>query len=193
MPRSWIPWLTIKEHNQLDRFVRVPSDLRRYLEYNAQLKKKHGSVMDFVVKERLRWTDLESKDIAPFNDPATGDIKILYNDWPYGIDERIIHLVVWTKFDLPDDPNTKELTTEMRREIDEYVNKKFGHSVPKKNVSRLEDKDDVNEVSDAAKGDLVQELEVIEVDTLNGKSGYLLGALALKRTASTAPDNLKYN
>ncbi len=65
-----------------------------------------------------------------------GDIKILYNDWPYGIDERIVHLVVWTKFDLPDDPNTKELTTEMRREIDEYVNKTFGHAVPKENVSR---------------------------------------------------------
>ena len=96
-----------------------------------------------------------------------GDIKILYNDWPYGIDERIIHLVVWTKFDLPDDPNTRELTREMRREIDEYVNKTFCHAVPKENVSGLEHEDGVNEVSDAAKGDLVQELEVIEVDTLS--------------------------
>ncbi|KAL8755306.1 MAG: hypothetical protein Q9199_003746 [Rusavskia elegans] len=132
-----LTWPEVKkaiEDNQLDRFVRVPSDHRRYLEYNAQLKKKHGSVMDFVLKERLQWTDLEQKDPAPFRDPATGDIKILNNDWPYGIDKRIVHLVVWTKFDLPDDPDTKELTKEMRREIDEYVDRMFCQAVPKENV-----------------------------------------------------------
>ncbi|KAL8997299.1 MAG: hypothetical protein Q9169_003391 [Polycauliona sp. 2 TL-2023] len=149
-----LTWPEVKkaiEHNELDRFVRVPSDHRKYLEYNAQLKKKHGSVMEFVLKERLQWTGLEQQDPAPFRDPATGrcssidhvgqsvhtvvgDIKILYNDWPYGIDERIVHLVVWTKFDLPDDPDTQELTKEMRREIDEYVNETFCQLVPKENV-----------------------------------------------------------
>lgn len=29
-----------------------------------------------------------------------GDIKIIYNDWPYGIDKSIVHLCVWTKFPL---------------------------------------------------------------------------------------------
>lgn len=108
--------------------------------------------MEFILKERLQWTELEQKDPAPFRDPGTGarlsinpagyqadtvvgDIKILYNDWPYGIDERIVHLVVWTKFDLPDDPDTKELTQEMRREIDEYVDKTFCQAVAKENVS----------------------------------------------------------
>ncbi|KAL8686692.1 MAG: hypothetical protein Q9218_006931 [Villophora microphyllina] len=123
-----------EEENQLDRFVRVPSDHRRYLEYNAQLKKDHGSVMDYVVKERLRWTDLKPKDAAPFTDPNTTDIKILYNDWPYGIDKRIVHLVVWTKFDLPDDPNTKELALDMRAKIDDYVDRTFCQAVPKDNV-----------------------------------------------------------
>ncbi|KAL8808146.1 MAG: hypothetical protein Q9182_000210 [Xanthomendoza sp. 2 TL-2023] len=107
--------------------------------------------MNFVVKERLCWPDLNPKDTAPFKDPATGnppsttvvahklirrrvgDIKILYNDWPYGIDERIVHLVVWTKFSLPDDPSTQELTKEMRREIDEYVNRTFCQAVPRDN------------------------------------------------------------
>ncbi len=28
------------------------------------------------------------------------DIKIIYNDWPYGIDKSIVHLCVWTKFPL---------------------------------------------------------------------------------------------
>ena len=110
--------------------------------------------MDFVVKERLRWTDLKPTDAVPFSDPATsmlsptaqagfdvhitcvGDIKILYNDWPYGIDERIVHLVVWTKFDLPDDPDTKELTTAMSRDIDAYVDRTFRQAVPRENVGR---------------------------------------------------------
>ncbi|KAL8983887.1 MAG: hypothetical protein Q9205_002004 [Flavoplaca limonia] len=134
-----LTWPEVKqaiEQNQLDRLVRVPSDHRRYLEYNAKLKKKHGSVMNFVLQERLKWADLEQKDPAPFRDPATADIKTLYNDWPYGIDERIVHLVVWTKFDLPDDPDTKVLTKEMRGEIDEYVDKTFCQAVPKENVSR---------------------------------------------------------
>ncbi|KAL8802355.1 MAG: hypothetical protein Q9200_006607 [Gallowayella weberi] len=149
---SWDQVKKCIEDNQLDRFVRVPSDHRRYLEYNSQLKKEHGSVMNFVVKERLCWPDLNPKDTAPFNDPATGtspsttsaahkfirsrvgDIKILYNDWPYGIDERIVHLVVWTKFSLPDDPSTQELTKEMRREIDGYVDRTFCQVVPKENV-----------------------------------------------------------
>ncbi|KAI4205915.1 MAG: hypothetical protein LQ350_000100 [Teloschistes chrysophthalmus] len=132
-----LTWPEVKKviaDNQLDRFVRVPSDLRRYLEYNAQLKKEHGSVMDYVVKERLNWIDLKPTDAAPFTDPHTTDIKILYNDWPYGIDERIVHLVVWTKFDLPDDPSTKELALDMRAQIDDYVDKTFCQAVPKENV-----------------------------------------------------------
>lgn len=53
------------------------------------------------------------------------DIKILYNDWPYGVEQGIIHLVVWTKFELEDDPATDDLTPRARQEIDEYVNKTF--------------------------------------------------------------------
>ncbi|KAL8719136.1 MAG: hypothetical protein Q9225_003825 [Loekoesia sp. 1 TL-2023] len=90
--------------------------------------------MDFVVKERLQWSELNPTDAVPFSDPATSDIKILYNDWPYGIDERIVHLVVWTKFDLPDDPETKELAVAMRQEIDAYVDRTFRKAVPEENV-----------------------------------------------------------
>lgn len=53
------------------------------------------------------------------------DIKILYNDWPYGVEQGIIHLVVWTKFELEDDPAIDDLTPRARQEIDKYVNKTF--------------------------------------------------------------------
>ncbi|MCJ1413417.1 hypothetical protein MMC19_007522 [Ptychographa xylographoides] len=128
-------WREVKEiikTNRLDLLKRVPSDLRRYLEYNARLRKDYGSVMDFVVQERLQWKDLQPTCATPFSNHA--DIKILYNDWPYGIDKKIVHLVVWTKFELEDDPVTDDLTPEAREQINDYVNKTFGRRVPPENV-----------------------------------------------------------
>lgn len=64
------------------------------------------------------------------------DIKIIYNDWPYGIDRSIVHLCVWTKFPLDvdeKDPNG-DLTPEMREKIDAYVEKTFGSRVPAENI-----------------------------------------------------------
>lgn len=43
--------------------------------------------------------------------------------------------MVWTKFELPDDPSTKELASDMRAQIDDYVDKTFCQAVPEENVS----------------------------------------------------------
>ena len=61
--------------NRIDRFQRVPSDLRRYLEYTAQIKAEYGSVMRFVVKERLGWGDGDDdiRDLQPKGSPFTFD------------------------------------------------------------------------------------------------------------------------
>lgn len=53
------------------------------------------------------------------------DLKILCNDWPYGIDPRIVHLVVWVKFDFAEDPSTGDLTPTARKQIDDYVTATF--------------------------------------------------------------------
>ncbi len=53
------------------------------------------------------------------------DMRILYNDWPYGIETDVIHLVVWTKFELPDDPATGDLTAGAREAIERYVQATF--------------------------------------------------------------------
>jgi hypothetical protein len=47
--------------------------------------------MQFVVKERLGWEEPVVAKGRPFE--MESDVKILWNDWPYGIDERIVHLV----------------------------------------------------------------------------------------------------
>lgn len=61
-------------------------------------------------------------------------MKILYNDWPYGVDTRNVHLVIWTKFDLVSDPATDDLTPAARREVDDFVNTTFVSECGKENV-----------------------------------------------------------
>lgn len=62
------------------------------------------------------------------------DIRILYNDWPYGVDPSIVHLVVWTKFQLEEDPSTGDLSDRGRAQIDDYVEVTFRGRVPRDHV-----------------------------------------------------------
>lgn len=108
--------------NRIDLFQRSPSELRRYRRYIYQLEIAHGSIMKFIINHRLKWQSVVAQG-PPFSCPE--DVKVLYNDWPYGIDKRIIHLVVWVKFELEDDPVTGFLTEEANGQIQNYVDKTF--------------------------------------------------------------------
>lgn len=66
---SWSEVQEIIRDNKIDQFQRVPSDLRRYKKYTAKLKKDHGSVMNFVMNERLQWHDLVPRG-AHFSNPG---------------------------------------------------------------------------------------------------------------------------
>lgn len=88
--------------------------------------------MEFVLSKRLGWKEPISAEGKPFEKDT--DIKILWNDWPYGIDPKIVHLVVWTKFELKDDLETGDLTDEARSEIDAFVEETFRKKVGKENV-----------------------------------------------------------
>jgi hypothetical protein len=79
--------------------------------------------MTFMLDVRLGWKDMNPKG---HSFEYASDMKILYNDWPYGLDPDIVHLVVWTKFELEDDAETGLSTPESRQEIEEYVQKTFG-------------------------------------------------------------------
>ncbi|KAK8169203.1 hypothetical protein BKA80DRAFT_269006 [Phyllosticta citrichinensis] len=121
-PYTWEQVKDIVASNRLGDLVRKPSELRRYRHYTHELVRNYGSIVNFVQKERLKWDDLTPRG-PPFSNP--GDIKILHNDWPYGVDERIVHLVVWTKFDLDEDAATGDLTGRARQAIDDYVTQTF--------------------------------------------------------------------
>lgn len=109
--------------NRIDLFQRTPSDMRRYVEFVHYLKRTFGSVLRFIQHERLHWSSVQPSGHAEFEDPT--DYRVLYNDWPYGIDLDIVHLVVWTKFELDDDPATGDLTRRARTAIEDFVQRTF--------------------------------------------------------------------
>jgi hypothetical protein len=60
----------------------------------------------------------------------TEDYKILYNDWPYGLEKGIVHLVIWAKCDLEEDPTTGDITDATRKAIDDFIESKFRSHIP---------------------------------------------------------------
>lgn len=62
------------------------------------------------------------------------DVKILLNDWPYGLTPDITHLVIWTKTLIPIDGDG-HLALESRRQIHEFVQKVFGSVLGMENVA----------------------------------------------------------
>lgn len=118
--------------NRLNDFQRAPSELRKYLEYSWRLKRDYGSVLNFILTQRLHWETPITPKGKPFE--YDEDIKILWNDWPYGLEKKIVHIVVWTKFTLEEDPATDSLTEEARAEINAFVLRTFGSRVPSDRV-----------------------------------------------------------
>lgn len=125
--QSWDRVADIVRSGRLQEFRRWPSDLRRYREFVWRVKRDKGSVLEYMLTERLHWTQpVVPRSRTPFQ--CEDDFKILFNDWPYGIDSRIVHLVVWTKFDLED-------TAETEAEIEQFIGRVFLPEVAKDKVS----------------------------------------------------------
>lgn len=127
-PQTWDEVVDLVRTRRLGDFRRWPSDLRRYREYIWWLNREYGSVMRFMLQERLHWPE----PVVPRGSKSFGDkqdFRILMNDWPYGLDDWIVHLVVWTKFDLKDDAETEA-------EIDRFVAQTFSAGVAKDKVSQ---------------------------------------------------------
>ncbi|PHH70264.1 hypothetical protein CDD82_7240 [Ophiocordyceps australis] len=128
-PMSWHKVGALVASNRLGLLERTPSTLRRYLAFVHALRSSYGSVGAFVVAERLRWpSPVVATGTHPFSCPD--DVTILRNDWPYSLDSRIVHLVVWTKFTLDEDPTTGFLADEAHAQVEEYVDATFGSHVP---------------------------------------------------------------
>ncbi len=74
-------------------------------------------------RERLRWENTTPSGDLPFTNK--NDYRILYNDWPYGLEVGIKHLLVWTKFLLEEDKVTGDLTSRARGEVQSFITRTF--------------------------------------------------------------------
>lgn len=137
-PHTWEELKEIIAENRLETLRRWPSDLKRYIKWSAQTKKQYGSVMTFVMKERLRWTPkggpetgltFDFQSSIPFENPH--DYKIMPNDWPYGLDPGIEHLIVWLKNRTEAQPPLGDLTPAARAQVNAFVDEKFAKPLAK--------------------------------------------------------------
>lgn len=117
---------TTTADNRLELFKRLPSHLRHYIKWSSAIKEQYGGILSYICKERLHWEQRNSKVL--FNNPipfaSPSDYCIRFNDWPYGVDQGVRHLVVWLKtpFSVRDDGS---LTTESRVRIETFLSATF--------------------------------------------------------------------
>ncbi|KAK5079262.1 hypothetical protein LTR64_002316 [Lithohypha guttulata] len=133
-PHTWEELKQIVAENKLEVLRRWPSDLKRYIRWSAATKEEYGSIMAYVMQKRLKWLpsanstpetglSFDYKDPVPFKDSS--DWQILPNDWPYGLDKGISHLIVWLKNRLEVEPPRGDLTPSARTMIEHFVQKEF--------------------------------------------------------------------
>ncbi|KAK6341171.1 hypothetical protein TWF696_008257 [Orbilia brochopaga] len=121
---SWSDLRTIIAENRLEDLKRRPSDLRRYLDWGQQTRQEYGSVLRYILQRRLFWEEgnIVPKSDIPFAEEE--DTRILFNDWPYGLADGIVHIVVWTKAAIPID-DSGDITPASRTLIVDFVNRVF--------------------------------------------------------------------
>jgi hypothetical protein len=130
-PHSWSNLRHLISTDQLAELKRWPSSLKAYLAWTAHVKEKYGSVMKYLLDQRLLWDPIEDetgalrfnvRNAIPFADLE--DYKILRNDWGYAFEPRIRHIVVWLKQRLPVDKEGA-LSREGKGMVEDFVEKTF--------------------------------------------------------------------
>ncbi|KAM5479777.1 hypothetical protein MaudMau93_007780 [Microsporum audouinii] len=140
-----LTWKHAEAEGDMSVLNRAPSDLRNYILWVRETKNKNDSVIKFLLRERLLW-HLDEKGKG-FNDTQTSaslsfecqnetpfahsaDYKILRNDWPYGLERNIVHLVVWLKTRiLVEEDGQGGPTEESRKLIEDFVHRTFTQKI----------------------------------------------------------------
>ncbi|KAH6604222.1 hypothetical protein Trco_007668 [Trichoderma cornu-damae] len=124
---DWDDLRHIVDTNDLSILKRKPSDLRRYIAWTAETKARYGSMTEYILQHRLpqAWGLPPFTPESPVPFGATSDYKVLLNDWPYGLEPGITHIVVWSRTPIPTDPETGDLTAESRARVESFVKTYF--------------------------------------------------------------------
>ncbi|KIW04737.1 hypothetical protein, variant [Verruconis gallopava] len=133
--QTWNDLKYIISRQALERLTRRPSQLRAYLAWSAETKRRYGTITNFILQERVCWSDYDPaslnsgepkfacKSTIPFQ--VKDDYRILINDWPYGLEPGIVHICVWSKVRLPVDDVNGDLTSAGRKMVEEFVDRTF--------------------------------------------------------------------
>ncbi|KAH0594922.1 hypothetical protein MHUMG1_07220 [Metarhizium humberi] len=115
------------ETNNLSVLKRVPSDLKRYIKWTAETKAQYGSMTQYLLANRLpkSWGQppFSPESDVPFDKES--DYKVLLNDWPYGLESNITHIVVWTRTFIATDDDKGDMTPESRALVEAFVKRYF--------------------------------------------------------------------
>jgi hypothetical protein len=121
--------------SHLGALCRTPSQLALYNRWADMVRPVYGSVGNYVIKERLKWTprevpgaaagelSFEAKSQVPFAHEE--DYMILRNDWPYGLEKGIFHVCVWLKNRIECEGPRGAMTREAWRITEEFVERTF--------------------------------------------------------------------
>lgn len=119
------------ESNNLSVLKRVPSDLKRYIKWTAETKAQYGSMTQYLLANRLpkSWGQppFTPESEVPFDNES--DYKVLLNDWPYGLEPNITHIVVWTRTFIAADDDKGDMTAESRALVGDFVKRYFVDSL----------------------------------------------------------------
>lgn len=117
--------------NNLSILKRIPSDLRRYMKWTSEIKAQYGSMTQYILTHRLpkAWGQPPFKPTSPTPFESTDDYRVLLNDWPYGLDPGITHIVVWSRSLIAVDSETGDMTPESRAVVQNFVKRYFVDSL----------------------------------------------------------------
>lgn len=99
--------------------------------WTVETKAAYGSMTNYILANRLpkAWGSppFMPTSAIPFADAS--DYRVLLNDWPYGLESGISHIVVWSRTLIPTDPDTGDVTAESRSLIENFVKGYFMDSL----------------------------------------------------------------
>lgn len=119
------------ETNDLAALKRRPSDLGRYIKWTAETVAEYGTMSNYILAHRLpgAWgrPPFTPASAVPFGSAA--DYRVLLNDWPYGLQPGITHIVVWSRTPIATDAATGDMTPQSRADVGRFVTTFFADSL----------------------------------------------------------------
>ncbi|KAJ6021478.1 hypothetical protein N7540_006982 [Penicillium herquei] len=131
---TWEEMKEIIAGRDMSLLRRTPSDLFNYIRWTLETQRQYESVLDFIIKNRLPWEPEchESGPVFPYSNPTPftdlSDFCIRRNDWPYAMEEGMVHLVAWSKTPIATDDHGDPSSASCKA-ITDFIDRMFSEHV----------------------------------------------------------------